>query len=221
MNPALCPLRRAGATLLLALLGLAPLAASAQGLPASCGSLKNAYGPFDYRVSRDKLAIVEKFHLTPQVEMLVRGESGALGADLDYTLRASPNHHRALLAVMRYSEQPGPDPAKGAQFTFDCYFNRAVAFAPEDTTVRMIFATYLSRHKRREEALGHLAVARQLAEDNGFTHFNLGMVYADMGEFELALAQAHEAERLGFTRPELKDRLTAAGKWQNAASAPQ
>src|SRR5882672_10328606 len=77
----------------------APGSARAGGLRSGCGALPNAYGPFDYRIEHDKLAIVEAYHFTSQVELLIRGQSGALGADLDYTLRAAPNHHRALVAM--------------------------------------------------------------------------------------------------------------------------
>ena len=76
--------------------------ASAQALDASCGSLENAYGPYDYRTDRgNRLYLVESAHFTPVVESLISGLSGPLGAELDYTLRAFPNHHRALISDAR------------------------------------------------------------------------------------------------------------------------
>ena len=36
-----------------------------------CGSLANAYGPFDYRSDKTQLPVVDHFHFTPQVENLV------------------------------------------------------------------------------------------------------------------------------------------------------
>lgn len=71
----------------------------------ACGSLENAYGPFDYTNPDDfknKLPLVEIAHFTPKVEGLMGGKSGYLWGDLDYTLRAFPNHHRALYAFVRY-----------------------------------------------------------------------------------------------------------------------
>ena len=35
-----------------------------------CGSLKNGYGPFDYRTQKGNLVIVEEYHFQPQVEFL-------------------------------------------------------------------------------------------------------------------------------------------------------
>lgn len=194
--------------------------AAAQGEPSICGSLDNAYGPFDYRTDRDKLPIVEVAHFTPPVEMLVRGERGHLSQDIDYTLRAFPNHHRALAAIMRLAERVKTDRVSGAGWSVDCYFVRATKFRADDTTVRMLYATYLHKRQRTDEALKHLNVAREFAKDNPFTHYNLGLVYLDLGAHDLALASAHKAQALGFPCNDLKEKLMAAGKWADAASAP-
>lgn len=202
---------------------LAGLAASAaaQSAPPPCGSLDNAYGPYDYRTDRDKLQIVEVAHFTPPVETLLRGERGHLSQDIDYTLRASPNHHRALASMTRLAERQKVDKVAGASWDVDCYYIRALRFRGNDTTVRMLYATYLHRQGRTEEAHKQLNVAREFAQDNPFTHYNLGLVYFDIGSHEQALASAHKAMALGFPRTELKDKLAAAGKWaEPAASAP-
>lgn len=70
-----------------------------------CGDLANAYGPFDYTNPEHRsknLGVVERFHFTLEVESLIRGKSSYIWGDLDYTLRAFPNHHRALYAFARY-----------------------------------------------------------------------------------------------------------------------
>jgi len=213
LPPALMPIVPIVAALLL------PAAALAQNAGA-CGQLENAYGPFDYRVDQNRLPIVELHHFTPEVELLIRGREGPIGGDLDYVLRAFPNHPRALLAMARYGDKLKVDTVPNARYSVDCYFVRAITFQPEDTTARMLYATYLNSHQRRDDALKQLAVARGLAGDNGFTHYNLGLVYMDLREFDLALAEAHAALALGFPRTELRDRLVAANKWAEPASAP-
>src|SRR5690242_17113706 len=68
----------------------------------ACGELENAFGPFDYRtVSADRKRLVEGSHFTPYIEGLQRGHTGAIGSEIDYTLRAFPNHPRALVAMMK------------------------------------------------------------------------------------------------------------------------
>ena len=86
-----------------------------------CGSLGNSFGPYDYRSDyyvpapgdqeshQTKRGLVDGAHFTRRVEMLMGAQSGGQigppGADLDYTLRAFPNHHRALMSVMKYGEK--------------------------------------------------------------------------------------------------------------------
>ncbi len=205
--------------------------AQAQLSAQFCGSLEHPLGPFDYRQDRfkpkpgdqephrAKLRIVEDNHFTPEVEALIRGKSSSTGPqlDLDFVLRAFPNHHRALAALMRLwertkSPQPGDLPRP-----VECYFERAVRFQPDDTTARLLYATLLYGDKRKPEALEQLERARFHAGDNGFTHYNIGLVFLDVGEPEQALAQAHRAMNLGFERTGLKDKLVALGRWQDPA----
>lgn len=183
-----------------------------------CGPLPNAYGPYDYRRDRDKLHIVEVAHFTTEVENLIRGKSATLGGDIDYTLRAFPNHHRALLAAMRLGKKQGNKPP-GMNYPVDCYFDRAVRFTPDDTVVRGLYAIYLRENNRKNEAEGHLDVGVRAAGDNAISHFNLGLQYAELQLWDKAVAQAKTAEELGLPRTELIDLLRKAGKWPAVAAA--
>ena len=116
-----------------------------------CGDLANAYGPYDYRTSRDKLAIVEGVHFTPDVEALRSGATGQIGGDIDYTLRASPNHPRALIAMANLGRKLNTDSPPGAKYTLPCYFDRAIRFAGDDPTVRLVYGTYLARVGKGQE----------------------------------------------------------------------
>ncbi len=201
-----------------ALLIAAAPAVWAQG--AGCGSLQNPYGPFDYRVERgDTLHVVERFHFTPQVEALLSGATGKVGGDLDYTLRAFPNHHRALLSVMKLAEKTKSPRDPAMNYPFECYFERAIRFQRDDPIPRMLYATYLGKQGRLADAKRQLADADRMAEDNPFTYYNIGMVYADLKLFDEALVEAHKAYKMGFPRPGLRDRLKAAGKWQEPTKA--
>ena len=196
------------------LMAAAPVAWS-QG--AGCGSLKNAFGPFDYRVNRgDTLDIVEKFHFTPSVEALISGSTGKVGGDLDYTLRAFPNHHRALLSVLKLAEKTKTPRDLAMNYPFECYFERAIRFQRDDPIPRMLYATYLGRQGRLADAKKQLADADLMADNNPFTYYNIGMVYADLKQYDEALKMAHKAYGMGFPRPGLRDRLKAVGKWDEA-----
>ena len=207
----LFPLRH----LFAAALTLTPLLAMAQVSPAICGSLDNGgNGPFDYRVVRGReLKVVEDFHFNAKVEALVAGQSGTIGDDLSYVLRVFPNHHRALVAATRLAKRSKSPTAAHMPLPMECYYERAVRFRPDDTVARLLFAGYLNDLKRPDEAVQQLDRAIELASDNPFTQYNAGLVFAEMNLFDRALQQAHKAQRLGFMRPELKQKLQAAGKW--------
>jgi tetratricopeptide (TPR) repeat protein len=196
----------------------------AQSGNAACGSLGQGaagYGPYDYRTDKPKLGIVEQYHFTPAVEALVRGSTNVLpGADLDYTLRAIPNHHRALMAMVRYGEKMKSPQPQGTRYSVECYFDRAVRFRPDDTIVRMLYATFLSKNARMPEAIQQLELATAAAKDNAFSHYNIGLVYFDLKEYDKALLQAHKALSLGFPQTVLRDQLQSVGKWTEPADLP-
>ncbi len=209
---------------------LAGLPALAQVSPEACGPLQSShYGPFDYRGGRNALSppdndtlarrrmLVENAHFTPRVEMLLGSQSAGLsfppGGDLDYTLRAFPNNPRALLAVMRYGEKAKKDKPEGLHFVVECYFERAIRFAPNDNVARMVYTTFLTKKNRKTDALQQLQMVLNSAKDNPFTHFNVGLLYFDLGEHQEAVAQARKAKELGFVGTALIDQLKAAGKW--------
>jgi tetratricopeptide (TPR) repeat protein len=80
----------------------------------------------------------------------------------------------------------------------------------------MIYGTYLFRAGEKAKALKMLEEAEATAEDNANLHYNLGLVYLDAGQYDKALLHAQKAYALGFPLPGLKNKLVAAGKWQDA-----
>jgi tetratricopeptide (TPR) repeat protein len=181
---------------------------AAWALPPECGSLQNAYGPFDYRdpVARaENLPIVELNHFTPDVENLVKGKTGYIAGDLDYTLRAFPNHHRALNSMARLALRVGNP--QGALLPVTCYFERAVAWRPDDPVVRMIYGNYLSKTGHRREALANYLEAQRIAPDDPEVNYNLGLMYVSIGEIEKARACAKVAYDGGYPLPGLRNML--------------
>jgi tetratricopeptide (TPR) repeat protein len=185
-----------------------------------CGMIyTDHYGPYDFRTQRGSLKIVEDFHFTARVESLAGAQSGYIGGDLNYTLRASPNHHRALVSLMRWVERNKADQTRGMDFPAECYFDRAIRFRPDDTVVRALYAQFLHKRNRTEEGLKQLDLAVGMAEDNALTHYNLGLVYLELGATDQALAQAHRAMALGFPRQDLANELKKLGRWRDPVPA--
>ena len=187
---------------------------NAQSDFSACGSLNNAYGPYDYRTDHDKLPIVLANHFTPEVEALIRGTTAARpGGDIDYTLRAIPNNHRALMAMMRLGEKERTPQPSGSRYTVECWFDRAIRFRPDDAIVRMIYSTYLNGKGNLAGAEAQLDIAANYANDNAFTHYNIGLHYFALKNYEKALIAAHKASNLGLTQTDLLDLLRSGGKW--------
>lgn len=210
------------------------LSACAQVNAGSCGDLANNYGPYDYRPDKhvqapgdqmphkEKLNLVEPWHFSPRVESLIGAQSGGMrgppGGDLDYTLRAFPNHHRALMSVTRYAEKTKSQQPAGLRYSVECYFERAIRFKPDDTIARMLYASFLAKNKRGPEAVAQLESATVLAADNPFSHYNIGLLYFDMKNYGQALVQAHRAMAQGFGRTELRDLLKGVNQWREPSS---
>ena len=199
-----------------------PSHAAAQAVGQSlCGDpFRNHFGPFDYRTAPAlEKEMVEKVHFTPGVETMSTPSTttyAAIAGDVGYTLHVFPNHHRALITMMRLGERHKSDKPPGATFTVECYFDRAIRFRPDDTVARALYAQYLVKQKRKPQAIQQLQIAAEQAKDNPISHYNIGLVYLEMDEFELALAQAHKAKSLGLeNRPKLEEALRKAGKWRD------
>lgn len=200
-----------------------PASISAQGA-AVCGDLKNAYGPFDYTNPKhfsEKLQIVETAHFTFKVEALrVGGETGSLVKDLGYTLRAFPNHHRALYAMSRYQLQKKGK--GGARYSMECYFDRAMRMNSTDGKVRLLFGLHLHKLKMFEDALAYYKEALLLVpeSDSADLHYNMGLLYTDLGQYDEALEHARIAYARNHPLPGLQNRLQKRGLDINSPPAP-
>lgn len=207
-------------------LGGAPSISWAQGEVNRCGPLRGMhYGPFDYRTSKPQLQIVEVAHFTPIVETLIRGSTGILGKDLDYVLKASPNHHRALASIVKWSRRLNRVQLPDMDYDVPCYFDRAIRFAPNDFIVRSMFAEFAGRRGDKETARRQLAYVLSEAADNPLSVHNAGLVAAELVLDDVALRAAHQALALGFVNSPLEQRLRRDGKWQDtppaAVAAPE
>lgn len=193
---------------------LLPLATLGAMDDEDCGTLANAFGPFDYRTAgRDRLELVESHHFTPKVENLVAGQEGRLESDIAYTLRAFPNHHRALLAMARLMLREKKTKLPNSPYSIDCWFSRAMQFQSDDGQVPAIYGYYLSRVGKPKESAAAFRDAIELGQDSANVHYNLGLVLLDLKDYDGAVEHAKKAYELGFQLPGLRNKLREAGRW--------
>lgn len=200
---------------LLTLLLLAAAAGTAQA-KSVCGELQNAYGPYDYRKRAEfssNFDLVEGAHFTEDVRAGLKGITGSIGADLDYTLRAIPNHVPALEVMGRYSNKVKMLKLPGAKYPVECYFERAIRFQPDDGAAYAVYGGYLLSVARNAEALKMFQQAVELSPKDATVNYNTGLVYFRNKNYEKANQYAQKAYKLGFPLPGLKNMLVGAGKW--------
>jgi tetratricopeptide (TPR) repeat protein len=185
--------------------------------PSACGSLQNSFGPFDYALAANavSLASVEPYHFTENVEQGITGATGPVGGDLDYTLRAFPNHPRALAAMGRIGVRDKRTQISGAKYPVECYFVRALEFAPNDAAVHAAYGSYLLALGRNAEALARMQQSVQLAPEQPTYNYNLGLAYLRLEQYDKANLHAHVAYAHGFPLPGLRLMLSAAGRWRD------
>lgn len=183
-----------------------------------CGQLQHNEAGGDYTNPGDaqKLSVVEAFHFTADVEQLRRGISDKLGGDIGYTLEHFPNHHRALAAMARLGLRDKTAKPVAARYSIECYFDRALRFAPGDVVVRGIYGSYLLATGRPDDALEQMLETVRLDPSNATTHYNLGLLFVKKKDYPKARQHAREAYRLGFPLPGLKKQLVAARQWEGA-----
>lgn len=209
---------------------LAILAAPAHGQQVSqCGSLSgpDQYGPYDYTNADhrvNKLPIVESNHFDANVRNLQGGARGKgpevtkVASDIDYTLRAFPNHHKALDAMARLHIREGTNDLSrrynSVNYSMECYFERATRFRPRDGNVRLIQGIYFYRLGNYDEAIEHMSAATSLMPKSPEAHYNLGLTYLKTKDYDSARTNAQRAYALGHPLPGLRNKLRRVGEWE-------
>lgn len=172
------------------------------------------YNPDDAR----GLALVETYHFGPTVEALQRGQSGNLASDIAYTLEHFPNHPRALSAMARLAQRLRKEQVPAARFSVECYFQRAIAFTPDDGAAQALYGAYLLSLRRDKDALAQLESAVALQPGHAAAWYNLGLARMRQKDFAAALEAAHKAYGMGFPLPGLRQQLKAAREWREPES---
>ena len=195
------------------------------------------FGPFDYydlkNTPSNALPLVESGHFGPKTQDLARQKNWCFyWGDLDYTLRAFPNHPGALVAMadfLREHQSCAKPPAEKRSAVdlakelesgtwqekdADYYFRQALKFRPQYAATRVLYARYLQTERRRDKALNTLLEAEKLDPQSADVHYYLGLYYLEKGDNEKAKLHGEKAYRFGQSLPDLRDKLTKAGLWK-------
>lgn len=188
-----------------------------------CGALRPVTelgGWLDYRLvgSDPRVAggvqTIDRYHTTlAERDLQSRSNGRAVIGNLDFTLRHSPNHYRALKMLIDY------DLAGGRPYEYaptECYFEWAREFAPDDSTVLQLEALLYWKKGDKQRAAELYQVALKINPTSAELNYNAGLFYFEIGDHDRAREYARVAYGAGYPLPGLMNRLKNAGKWNDA-----
>jgi len=189
----------------------------------------NGFGrPLDYNSpsAEDQNHItnnVERNHFTKEVEALLRGKNGTIPGDISFTLRAIPNHYRALNVMSRWQLKNGPFTLRDDYWRASCYFDRALLLTPNDPIIHMLYGVFLHKSHQLSEVLVAYRRAEELDPTSMELQYNLGLLFLEQGDNDQALVYAKKAYEQNYPLPGLRNMLMRKGVWKATAttSAPK
>lgn len=183
-----------------------------------CNGGGQGFGPFDYAqrgVNPKELYAVESHHFTPNIEALLSGNTGTLEGELNYTLRAWPNHHRALFSITKYQLNIKSKMMPGKLDTPpECYFQRAIHFSPDDSVTYSLYAYYLRKMEHLDDAVKYYQKALELDPENAKFAYAFSLLLIDLKRYEEAVNYAKIAYKNGHAPDKLKLKLEKLGVWK-------
>lgn len=204
------------------------LAAANNPVLAACSmDLANGQtGPWDYYDPKNSIRNgespmgnikrVANVHLTAKMLQLTGRATGPISADLDYTLRAIPNHPNGLNLASRLEKRlKSPFVSKNLigetmRKSADCYFQRALKLAKRAET-HEIYAIHLHRNNNYSEAKEQHLKAISLGGKSAGLHYNYALTLIKLKDYDGAEQHANIAYKLGYPLPGLRNQLKKHG----------
>lgn len=165
------------------------------------------------------LALTEEHHFNEDVETLRKGITTEPMGDVDFVLRSFPNHHRALYTAMQYRLKHRKWPKKAKWQTAECYYQRAINFAPRDLTIHSQYAILQYKFKKYKGALETYQAADKLNPDDPLLMYNMALTMVKLKKYKDAKKVAERVYATGFPLPGLRNKLITAGHWKDETSA--
>jgi tetratricopeptide (TPR) repeat protein len=160
---------------------------------------------------------VTNYHLGPGREELAKTRFEAALQHAEFVLRYFPNHPQALSLL---SEICLRSAIPKCTATAEGWFKNAIAINPDAAPTYVLQALFLHRKQRLNEAVDAYRRAIELAPESLNAHYNLGLAYMDLKQFDLANVEAQKSYQLGASLQGLRTRLEKAGKWNPNIKLP-
>ena len=154
-------------------------------------------------------ANVHSYHLQPAFDALARGNLKGAHDHFEFILNAYPNSPQALNGMSELCTTKWKSPACDA----DAWFEKAAARNPSASMTWVIYGLHLQRKGQLREAIEKFEHALELRPNDINAHYNLGLLYFDLKDYEKANRHAQMSYALGAPLPGLRDKLMRAKAW--------
>ena len=140
--------------------------------------------------------------------------------NLDYTLRAIPNHPVALQSMIRLDRIRRNSDRRLISIVPppECYLQRAEAFRPTQSHIPQLFGIYLDGLGLVDKEIDQYRRALALNDQDPEVHYNLGLALIKDGKLDEAAEHARIAYKLGFPLPGLRRKLEALGYFKKSVA---
>jgi tetratricopeptide (TPR) repeat protein len=167
---------------------------------------------------KQTLSNVEQFHMAPARVHIGNKQYASALADLEFVLNYFSNHPQALVSLSDLCQAwKSPQCDRAAERRFQSAIERN----PEVAQSHVVQALYLHRNGKVEEAVRSYKRAIELAPDSLNAHYNIGLAYFDLKQYDLANLHAQKSYALGVTLTALRTRLEKVGKWNTNVTLPE
>lgn len=156
---------------------------------------------------RHAVKTVEYHHWDKVKTALATKRYGTANAELDFILRYSPNHPLALLELSKLAITVG-EPHGAIP-----YLEHAVKFAPQYDSTYVVYGIHLYRTGQYQEAIRKFRKALTINPQSPEAHYDIGLTYLAIKDYQRAKAHAKEAYNLGYPLSGLKRKLRKLNQW--------
>lgn len=191
-------------------------------LLGSCPPAFGQVGNRDYYnpgTSTDEKAIfvnVHEYHLKPAYDAMSRGNSKSAHENFEFILQGFPNSPQALNGMSELCVNKWKSPKCDA----DSWFERAVERNPQVAATWTIYGVHLQRKGMLRDAIGKFDHALELKPNDMNAHYNIGLVYFDLKDYDKANLHAQMSYYLGAPLPGLRNKLMRVDRWKPMPSPP-
>jgi len=158
--------------------------------------------------SKEHLAAVERHHLQQGRDKAKWDNPTYAWRDVEFILRHFPNHPDALMLAIDLSLK-SRDMSRAREL-----FEKAVIFDPMPAAPWVIYGLFFHRHGQLDDAIMRYQEALKRDPNMVEAHYNLGLAYFALKQYEKASQAAQRAYALGYPLLGLRKKLENAGKWQ-------